>query len=145
MEKKLVAKSLDELPGIVKTILHDMPGERIFALSGKMGAGKTTLIKAFCDIIGVEEVVASPTFSLVNEYTDSEGQSVFHFDFYRIEKIEEVFDIGYEEYFYSGDYCLIEWPELIMDLMPENYVLINIDVDEDDRRLFTYQKSENNN
>ena len=104
-----------------------------------MGAGKTTLIKAFCDEIDVIEVVASPTFSLVNEYTDQNGNSVFHFDFYRIEKIEEVYDIGYEEYFYSGSYCFIEWPELIMDLMPESFVSVKIEVTDNEERIISYQ------
>ena len=137
--KKLIAKKLEDLPQLVKTILDELPGEKIFALAGKMGAGKTTLIKAFCDEIGVVEVVASPTFSLVNEYTDQNGNSVFHFDFYRIEKIEEVYDIGYEEYFYSGSYCFIEWPELIMDLMPESFVSVKIEVTDNEERIIRYQ------
>ena len=137
--KKLIAKKLEDLPQLVKTILDELPGEKIFALAGKMGAGKTTLIKAFCDEIDVIEVVASPTFSLVNEYTDQNGNSVFHFDFYRIEKIEEVYDIGYEEYFYSGSYCFIEWPELIMDLMPESFVSVKIEVTDNEERIISYQ------
>ncbi len=141
--KTLIAKSLDDLPVIARTILDDMKDDRIFALAGKMGAGKTTLIKALCDELGVEEVVASPTFALVNEYTDEEANSVFHFDFYRIEKIEEVYDIGYEEYFYSGDYCFIEWPELIVNLMPESYVLIKIVVMENEERIVSYKRFSN--
>ncbi len=135
----MIAKKLEDLPQLVKTILDELPGEKIFALAGKMGAGKTTLIKAFCDEIDVIEVVASPTFSLVNEYTDQNGNSVFHFDFYRIEKIEEVYDIGYEEYFYSGSYCFIEWPELIMDLMPESFVSVKIEVTDNEERIISYQ------
>ena len=135
----MIAKKLEDLPQLVKTILDELPDEKIFALAGKMGAGKTTLIKAFCDEIGVAEVVASPTFSLVNEYTDQNGNSVFHFDFYRIEKIEEVYDIGYEEYFYSGSYCFIEWPELIMDLMPESFVSVKIEVADNEERIIRYQ------
>lgn len=135
----MVVKKLEDLPQVVKTILDALPDEKIFALAGKMGAGKTTLIKAFCDEIDVIEVVASPTFSLVNEYTDQNGNSVFHFDFYRIEKIEEVYDIGYEEYFYSGSYCFIEWPELIMDLMPESFVSVNIEVTDNEERIISYQ------
>ena len=137
--KKLIAKKLEDLPQLVKTILDELPGEKIFALAGKMGAGKTTLIKAFCDEIDVVEVAASPSFSLVNEYTDQNGNSVFHFDFYRIEKIEEVYDIGYEEYFYSGSYCFIEWPELIMDLMPESFVSVKIEVTDNEERIIRYQ------
>ncbi len=138
MEKKLISTGVDDLPRIAEQILSELKDERIFTLYGKMGAGKTTLIKAFCKVLGVEEVVGSPTFAIVNEYTGSESQPVFHFDFYRIKKIEEVFDIGYEEYIYSGHYCFIEWPELINDLLPENYVRININVPDDESREITY-------
>ena len=138
MGKKLVSAGVDDLPRIAGQILSEMKDERVFALYGKMGAGKTTLIKAFCKVLGVEEIVSSPTFAIVNEYTGRESQPVFHFDFYRIKKIEEVYDIGYEEYIYSGNYCFIEWPELIDDLLPENFVRIQIDVLDDETREIAY-------
>jgi len=138
-EKVLSIKSLNELSEAARSILDEMKGERVFAIRGKMGAGKTTMIKAFCKVLGTEEVVSSPTFSLVNEYTDETGESVFHFDFYRIKKTEEVFDIGYEEYLFSGNYCFIEWPELILELLPERYVFISIKENENRERLINYK------
>lgn len=138
--KSITARHLKSLRNVASAILSDHPDVRIFALNGKMGAGKTTLIKAFCEVLQVEEIVSSPTFALVNEYKTAEDDSVFHFDFYRIKKLEEVFDIGYEEYFYSGDYCFIEWPEMVMQLLPEHFVEVNIEVGEEDERIFTYQE-----
>jgi len=102
--------NISELRNVAHSILTHMSDQNIFAFNGKMGAGKTTLIKAFCEELGVEEIVTSPTFSLVNEYSNENNQPVYHFDFYRIKKIEEVFDIGYEEYFYSDNYCLLNGP-----------------------------------
>ena len=137
MKKQFVAANLGELDAVAKEILNFFEGLRIIAIVGKMGAGKTTMIKSFCHVLGVEETVSSPTFSLVNEYTDISGESVFHFDFYRIQKLEEVYDIGYEEYFYSGNYCFIEWPEMISNLLPENHAKIHIEVNEKEERIFT--------
>jgi tRNA threonylcarbamoyladenosine biosynthesis protein TsaE len=141
MEKQLKAATLGDMDAIATEILDFVKNQRILAINGKMGAGKTTLIKTLCNALGVEETVASPTFSLVNEYTDVKGNSVFHFDFYRIKKLEEVYDIGYEEYFYSGHYCFIEWPEMISELLPEDHVKIQIEVNEHEERKFicTYQ------
>ncbi len=99
----------------------------IFAFYGSMGAGKTTFIKAICEELGVEDVITSPTFAIVNEYRSAEtSELIYHFDFYRIKKIEEVYDMGYEDYFYSGCLCFIEWPELIEELLPEDAVRVNI-------------------
>jgi tRNA threonylcarbamoyladenosine biosynthesis protein TsaE len=98
----------------------------VIAFYGSMGAGKTTLIKDLCHRMGVTDEVNSPTFAIVNEYITEEGESVYHFDFYRIKKLEEAYDIGYENYFYSGHLCLIEWPELIEPLLPERYVRVDI-------------------
>ena len=111
-------------------------GERtIFAFYGKMGAGKTTFIKAVCEQLGVGDVITSPTFAIVNEYrSDTSGELIYHFDFYRIKKIEEVYDMGYEDYFYSGALCFIEWPELIEDLLPEDAVRVRIEEAEDGSR-----------
>jgi tRNA threonylcarbamoyladenosine biosynthesis protein TsaE len=94
-----------------------------------MGAGKTTLIKELCHHLGATDIVQSPSFTIVNEYKTTRGESIFHFDFYRIKKLEEVMDIGYEEYFYSGDYCFIEWPELIEQLLPNDVVRVSINGD----------------
>ena len=98
----------------------------VVAFYGPMGAGKTTLIKDLCHRMGVTDEVNSPTFAIVNEYVTEEGDSVYHFDFYRIKKLEEAYDIGYENYFYSGSLCLIEWPELIEPLLPEHYLRVDI-------------------
>jgi len=137
-QKEIKVNSLDELHGVAKQLLEDLKDERVFAISGKMGAGKTTLIKAFCEVLDVLEVASSPTFALVNEYTRVSDESVFHFDFYRIKKLEEVFDIGYEEYLYSGSYCFMEWPELVTDILPERYVDLNIAVDDNEQRIINY-------
>ena len=110
-----------------------MGDRKVFAFYGKMGAGKTTFIKAICEALGVEDVVASPTFAIVNEYMTPEG-SVYHFDFYRIKNLREAYDIGTEEYFYSGCPCFIEWPELIEELLPEEAVRVCIEVHEDGSR-----------
>jgi tRNA threonylcarbamoyladenosine biosynthesis protein TsaE len=103
-----------------------------------MGAGKTTFIKAICEELGVEDTVNSPTFAIVNEYTAGNGDPVYHFDFYRIKKLEEVYDMGYEEYFDSGNICLIEWPELIDELLPDDVVKVNITVNDDDTRTVSF-------
>ncbi|MBR4390544.1 MAG: tRNA (adenosine(37)-N6)-threonylcarbamoyltransferase complex ATPase subunit type 1 TsaE [Bacteroidales bacterium] len=98
----------------------------VIAFYGTMGAGKTTLIKDLCHRMGVTDEVNSPTFAIVNEYETLEGEPVYHFDFYRIKKLEEAYDIGYENYFYSGNLCLVEWPELIEPLLPERYIRVDI-------------------
>jgi len=123
---KLKAGSVDDHLAIATQIINAYPGSRVFALYGVMGAGKTTLIKAFCKVLGVGEVVVSPTFSLINEYRAENGLAVYHFDFYRIRSLTEAYDMGYEEYFYSGNYCFIEWPEKIEELLPTGFVYINI-------------------
>ncbi len=139
MEKVINIKNLSELPGAAAAILNDIKGHKVVAFFGKMGAGKTTLIKALCNQLGVDDVVSSPTFALVNEYLSAENEPVFHFDFYRIKSIEEVFDIGYEEYIYSGHYCFIEWPEMIMELLPPSYVYLSIEENENGNRQIHYR------
>lgn len=119
--------SLDEVPAAAAKVLEICGSHRIFAIFGAMGAGKTTLIKAICKLLGSEDIVKSPTFSIVNEY-DSAAGSIYHFDFYRIKDLSEVFDIGFEEYIESGNYCLLEWPELIEPLIPEDAAEIRISV-----------------
>ena len=108
------------------------PEERVVVIGGKNGAGKTTLIKNLCAKLGVQDEVNSPTFALVNEYQTENLDSVFHFDFYRIKSLEEVFDIGYEDYFYGGSLCLLEWPELIDPLMPEHFIKVEITLGDTD-------------
>lgn len=129
-------KDLEDIKEAARRFVDNMNGRTVFAFYGKMGAGKTTLIKAICENIGVEDVVTSPTFAIVNEYSLAKfSQPVFHFDFYRIQKIEEVFDMGYEDYFYSGAICLIEWPELIGKLLPDDAVKVGIEVLSDGSRI----------
>ncbi len=122
--------SFEELADTARSIVQQFAGEKLFLLYGRMGAGKTTLIKELCKALQVIDVVNSPTFSIVNEYKTVSGESVFHFDLYRIKSPVELLDIGYEEYLFSDSICLIEWPELATDLMPESYISIFIEVDE---------------
>lgn len=131
-------KSVDELSVVTDYLLGLREKSNIMAFYGQMGAGKTTLIKNICHALGVSDEVNSPTFALVNEYFTKEGASVFHFDFYRMKKLEEVYDIGYEDYFYGGALCLLEWPELIAPLMPEHYIKVSIDLGcNNDSRIIT--------
>lgn len=118
--------SLTDLPRIARELLSAYPDSRVFAFYGKMGAGKTTFIKVLCHELGVADMVQSPSFTIINEYKTGAGDSLFHFDFYRIRKDEEVMDIGYEEYFFSGKYCFIEWPEKIEKLLPESIIRVHI-------------------
>ena len=126
--------SIDRIQEAAKEFVAQMGDNKVFAFYGKMGAGKTTFIKAICEELGVEDVVNSPTFAIVNEYTDGEGEPIFHFDFYRIKKESEAYDIGFEEYVYSGHLCFMEWPELIEDLLPEDTVRVSIEEMEDGSR-----------
>ena len=136
MEIKI--KSLSEIEEAAKSFVEAMDQSTVFAFYGKMGAGKTTFIKAVCETLGVTDVVNSPTFSIVNEYrSDTTGELIYHFDFYRIKKLEEVYDMGYEAYFYSGAVCFIEWPELIEDLLPGDAVKVMIEEKEDGSRVVT--------
>ncbi|MBO4851631.1 MAG: tRNA (adenosine(37)-N6)-threonylcarbamoyltransferase complex ATPase subunit type 1 TsaE [Prevotella sp.] len=128
-----------DLPVAAAEFVKHIGSRTIFAFHGKMGAGKTTFIKAICRELGVEDVITSPTFAIVNEYTSSiTGEPIYHFDFYRIKRIEEVYDMGYEEYFYSGNLCLIEWPELIEDLLPEDAVRVEITEGDDGSRIVRF-------
>ena len=115
-------RSLEELNEVADRFLAYVGNRKIFALYGPMGVGKTTFVKAVCRCLGVEDDVSSPTFAIVNEYVTSEGESLYHFDFYRVNSIEEAMDFGYEEYFYGGCRCFIEWPEKIDELLPEDIV-----------------------
>ena len=129
-------KSLLDLEEAAKRLLDFSGTQKMFVFYGDMGAGKTTFIKALCAQLGVKETVSSPTFSIVNEY-EGDGHRIYHFDFYRIKSIQEAYDIGYEEYFYSGDICLIEWPEKIEELLPEHYIKVRITTVDPDKRVLT--------
>ncbi|MBQ6765526.1 MAG: tRNA (adenosine(37)-N6)-threonylcarbamoyltransferase complex ATPase subunit type 1 TsaE [Paludibacteraceae bacterium] len=128
---------LENINAAAAEFLKELGDKRIVAFYGSMGAGKTTFIKAICDVLGVKDTVNSPTFAIVNEYLAASGDSVYHFDFYRIKKIEEAYDFGYEDYFYSGNLCLIEWPELIEELLPEDTVRVKIEEIEGGERELT--------
>lgn len=136
--KTIKVDGLGDLRDAAKEILESLEGRTIVAFRGEMGAGKTTLIREICDQLGVTDTVTSPTFAIVNEYKDCEMRPIYHFDFYRIDRIEEAFDFGYEEYFYSGDLCLIEWPEKIEPLMPnEGVMTVRIEVTGEEDRVIT--------
>jgi tRNA threonylcarbamoyladenosine biosynthesis protein TsaE len=137
--KEYIAEELEDLKTIASELLSNFPKNKIFAFFGKMGSGKTTFIKEICKQLGVSDVVTSPTFALINEYTLPEEHKIFHFDFYRIESIEEAYDFGYEEYFYSGEYCFIEWPELIETLLPKKYIKIIINEVDNGNRIFSFE------
>lgn len=124
---KVEIHSVGELAEVARKLLCTFGEERFFAFFGKMGVGKTTLIKEICAALGVKENVCSPTFAIVNEYTSGEGEPVYHFDFYRLKSVAEAYDIGYEEYFYSGYYCFTEWTEKVEELLPERYVRVEIE------------------
>ncbi|UBM61457.1 tRNA (adenosine(37)-N6)-threonylcarbamoyltransferase complex ATPase subunit type 1 TsaE [Candidatus Sulfidibacterium hydrothermale] len=128
MENKIRLSALEALPSAAQKILSTFPDQRIFAFYGEMGAGKTTFIQSFCRQLGSNDNVSSPTFALINEYKDRNGNAIFHFDFYRMKRLEEAFDIGLEEYLYSGNYCFMEWPEKITELLPPTYVRVDIEV-----------------
>ena len=135
MEIKI--ENTQNLTVAAQKFVDEMGENRVFAFYGKMGAGKTTFIKAICEALGVEDVVTSPTFAIVNEYADAKGEPVYHFDFYRIKNLREAYDIGCEEYFYSGYPCFIEWPELVEELLPEDTVSVCIEVIENEERIVT--------
>lgn len=133
---------LNELNSAAKALLSFSGQEKIFIFEGEMGAGKTTFIKTLCAELGVTANVSSPTFSIVNEY-EAADQTIYHFDFYRIKNLQEAYDIGYEEYFYSGNICLIEWPERVAELLPESYIKVEITTLSPDQRAFRFVKFSN--
>lgn len=123
---KIKIESSEKLHEAARLFVENKGKGNVFAFYGKMGAGKTTFIKAICEVLGVEDVITSPTFALVNEYTSGDGDPIYHFDFYRIKKLDEVYDMGYEDYFYSDSLCFLEWPELIEEILPEDAVKVTI-------------------
>lgn len=139
MEKSIKISGINDLSDAAEAIIELLDEYSIVAFYGPMGAGKTTLIREICRQKGVEDTVTSPTFALVNHYLDGEGEAIYHFDFYRIERIEEVFDMGYEEYFFGDGTCLVEWPEKIGDLLPEDALKITIEVTGEESRMITIQ------
>jgi tRNA threonylcarbamoyladenosine biosynthesis protein TsaE len=135
---KLSLSSLDSLPQVASEFLKNTGSHRHFAFYGSMGAGKTTFIKKICEQLGVIEVVTSPTFALVNEYHTLDNQLVYHFDLYRINRIEELFDFGYEDYIYSSNYCFIEWPEKAEEIIPDHFVKVSISEMPDGSRVVEF-------
>ena len=135
-------QSLEQIHEAAKQFVQNMGDNTVFAFYGKMGAGKTTFIKAICEELGVKDVITSPTFAIVNEYrSEDTAELIYHFDFYRIKKLDEVYDMGYEDYFYSGAVCFIEWPELIEDLLPGNAVSVTIEEVDGGARKVTMEEA----
>ena len=128
--------SLNELPEVADAVIEALDGRSVVVFRGEMGAGKTTLIREILARLGSEDNVTSPTFTIVNQYTTADCRPVYHFDFYRIDRIEEAYDFGYEEYFYSGDLCLVEWPEKIEELLPDDVMTVRITADTEEERTF---------
>ena len=132
---KILIEDKRHLQSAAKRLIEHAGPKRILAFYGSMGAGKTTIIKAICKVLGATDLVSSPTFTLVNEYKTKAGEFLYHIDFYRIKKKDEVYDFGIEEYFSSGAYCLLEWPELVEDILPPDTIRINIAVGEQEQRI----------
>ena len=141
MEIKI--QDIEHIREAAREFIEHIGERRVFAFYGKMGAGKTTFVKAISEELGVDDVITSPTFAIINEYTPSSlllppSSKIFHFDFYRIKKLEEVYDMGYEDYFYSGALCFIEWPELIEEILPDDAVRVSITEQEDGSRVVSF-------
>lgn len=132
--------SPDELGAVASDFISNFGDEKVVAFYGTMGAGKTTFIKALCDVLKVDDVVNSPSFAIINEYSIPSGGVIFHFDFYRLKSVSEAFDMGYEDYFYSGNYCFIEWPEKVADILPSNYLKVMVDITSDNGRKITVER-----
>lgn len=135
----LTITSLAQIHHVAKQFIDNISTGKVFAFYGKMGSGKTTFIKAICEELGVTDVITSPTFAIVNEYHSGQTpKPIFHFDFYRIKKLEEVYDMGYEDYFYSGSLCFLEWPELIEEILPIDVIKVKIEEQTDGSRTVTF-------
>lgn len=131
---EITINGIEDYPHAAKEFVKHMDKGLLFAFYGKMGSGKTTLIKSICKELGVEDAVNSPTFAIVNEYGARNGETIYHFDFYRIKSLEEVYNMGYEEYLYGDAYCFMEWPELVEELLPEDCIRVDINEESDGRR-----------
>ncbi|MEG0788760.1 MAG: tRNA (adenosine(37)-N6)-threonylcarbamoyltransferase complex ATPase subunit type 1 TsaE [Alistipes sp.] len=134
--KSLHINSISELSEVAEAVIASLGTRTVVALRGEMGAGKTTLIREIVAQLGATDLVTSPTFAIVNQYLTTAGRNIYHFDFYRINRIEEAYDFGYEEYFYSGDLCLVEWPEKIEGLLPDDVMTVRITSDGEEERTF---------
>jgi tRNA threonylcarbamoyladenosine biosynthesis protein TsaE len=135
---EIIIKDKSHLKESAKKFLGLTPEKKLFAFSGQMGAGKTTIIKAICKVLGARDIVTSPTFTIVNEYRTITGDPIYHIDFYRIKKIEEVFDFGIEEYLSNGSYCFMEWPELVEGILPHETVIVRITVGNKGQRILQF-------
>lgn len=139
MQESILCKSVAQLDEIAAQLIRKYPEHRIFAFYGSMGAGKTTFIKAICAQLFVRDIVNSPTFAIVNEYMRESGESIYHFDLYRLKSWQEMLDIGYEDYFYSGHYCFLEWPDKVENLLPDHTIRIKIELSaEREQRIITF-------
>lgn len=141
--KNIHCQDIQDLPEVAKQLVELCKKQQIWVFKGKMGAGKTTLIKAVGEVFGIHELISSPTFSLVNEYQNDLGETFYHFDFYRIEDPAEILEVGIDEYFFSGHYCWIEWAERISEYIPESFMLINIEMEEKGARKITIHQIQN--
>ena len=135
--KTIHITSQEELRDVAEAIVRDLGRRTVVAFRGEMGAGKTTLIREIAAVLGATDTVTSPTFAIVNQYKGANNRRIYHFDFYRIDDIREAYDFGYEEYFYSGDLCLVEWPEKIESLLPDDAMNVRIDVPDEDERVIS--------
>ncbi|MCI5777052.1 MAG: tRNA (adenosine(37)-N6)-threonylcarbamoyltransferase complex ATPase subunit type 1 TsaE [Bacteroidales bacterium] len=132
-----IAKSAEELDSLAPAILDAIGPNRVVAMDAPMGAGKTTLVKAICRFLGSTSVVNSPTFAIINDYDLPEGKALYHFDLYRLKDVNEAFNMGFDEYFYSGNYCFVEWPAIAESILPENSSTLRISVNDDGSRTIT--------
>ncbi|MDY4174229.1 MAG: tRNA (adenosine(37)-N6)-threonylcarbamoyltransferase complex ATPase subunit type 1 TsaE [Bacteroidales bacterium] len=132
-----IAKSAEELDSLAPAILDAIGSNRVVAMDAPMGAGKTTLVKAICRFLGSTSVVNSPTFAIINDYDLPEGKALYHFDLYRLKDVNEAFNMGFDEYFYSGNYCFVEWPAIAESILPENSSTLRISVNDDGSRTIT--------
>ena len=137
--KEIVIDSPKDLDQVAEALIASLDGRSVVAFCGPMGAGKTTLISAIMEYLGSADTVTSPTFALVNQYYTASQEPVYHFDFYRINSLAEAFDMGYEEYFYSGDLCLVEWPERVEELLPDDVMIVRIEPLDETTRKFTIE------
>ena len=138
-EMEIRITDIEHIREAAREFIKYIGDRRVFAFYGKMGAGKTTFVKAICEELGVQDVITSPTFAIVNEYAISQlPTAIYHFDFYRVKKLEEAYDMGYEDYFYSGALCFIEWPELIEEILPDDAVRVSIIEQEDGSRVVSF-------